>query len=137
MVQARKRAGLTQAALGLRLNMAASTVSGYESGRFQVSVDTAQRWAQETGVSLSWLLHGEEPPPSLPRDLTVRRLQECAAWPELLADRGKLAAFGISEAEVALAGNFPIATLGEPTKDELLRLLVAYHDLGKNSAARG
>jgi transcriptional regulator with XRE-family HTH domain len=133
---ARVAKGWTQkqlaAALGLR---AEQTVGNYEAGRR----DASRRIEQIAGVldkPVRWFFEQGPPPPPLVAESSTRRLCDWPAWGRLLADRGKWEAFGITETELALMGNFPATTSAEPTQEELLLLLVSLHGLGKHNAVR-
>ena len=56
----RNQADLTQAELGKRIGVGKSTISMYESGEREPSVDILKKIAFELGVSLSALLGEEE-----------------------------------------------------------------------------
>lgn len=76
--QARKKRGLTQGqlaqAVGATSNMA---VSRWERGEFAPERDWLAPLARELGVTVRWILDGDEDPPTTPPDLELA--------PELLA----------------------------------------------------
>ncbi len=90
-----------------------------------------RRIAELTERPVAWFEEGDPPAPS---ESSTRRLCDWPTWGDLLADRGKLEAFGITEAESALMGSFPATSTAEPTQEELLLLLVSLHGLGKHNA---
>lgn len=60
----RHRAGLSQEALGERLNVGRSTVANYERGEHEPDLDYLRGVSRVCGVSLSWLI--DDAPTSLP-----------------------------------------------------------------------
>jgi transcriptional regulator with XRE-family HTH domain len=86
---ARERAGLTQAALAQRTGTSQATVSAYERGRKQPSVDTFSRLLAAAGAGLavkprSWLL--VEPTPAQ-HARVARSLMDVLALAEALPTR--------------------------------------------------
>ena len=66
VVEARKRAGLSQAQLAQRLGVGRSTVSGWETGRVQPTFDSVTRVMEACGLDLEVHL--------VPRDEAARRI---------------------------------------------------------------
>ena len=58
----RRQAGLSQSQMADRLRISASAVGMYEQGRREPSADTLLAMAQLFGVSVDYLLTGEEDP---------------------------------------------------------------------------
>ena len=62
--EARKKAGITQKDLGVRIGMEQSSASGrmnhYEKGRHTPDISTLQRMADELGVPLNYFFCGDE-----------------------------------------------------------------------------
>jgi hypothetical protein len=84
---ARERAGLTQAALAERTATSQATISAYESGRKQPSVDTLARLLAATGQRLAVQPgHGFEPSREQHRR-TARVLAQVLALAEALPYR--------------------------------------------------
>jgi len=68
---ARQHAGLRQIDAAIRIGVALSTITGWESGRRKrPDSDTAERAAGVYGVSLDWLLTGNGHGPSARQDAT-------------------------------------------------------------------
>jgi transcriptional regulator with XRE-family HTH domain len=60
LIAARKSAGLSQKELAARFPMGASTLSGYETGRFELTLAVVEFYERETGQPLEWLVRGDE-----------------------------------------------------------------------------
>ena len=58
----RKRKGLSQEQLAMQINVCASAIGMYEQGRREPSLKTLIAISQEFGISLDYLITGEEPP---------------------------------------------------------------------------
>lgn len=58
--QTRAAQKLTQAELAKRIDVSPATVSGWEIGDYGISLEAAVRVADLAGVSLDWLVKGEE-----------------------------------------------------------------------------
>jgi len=63
MIEARTRAGLTQAQLAERMGTRQAAIARLESGRVQPSLETLRRYARATGSRLTLSLEAEEPHP--------------------------------------------------------------------------
>src|SRR5439155_20918751 len=85
--QARQRAGMSQAALAARTRTSQATISAYESGRKQPSVDTLSRLL----AAMGWQLTVTEGPPREPsrqqHARTARMLADVLALAEALPTR--------------------------------------------------
>ncbi|WP_017728293.1 helix-turn-helix domain-containing protein [Halalkalibacterium ligniniphilum] len=63
----RKKHGLTMKALGKSINVAESTISGYENGNRKPDMDTLQQLADYFAVSTDYLLGRTKEPHPYPR----------------------------------------------------------------------
>lgn len=59
--EARERAGYTQEALARAADMTAQSVYRYERGRMEPGVARLERIAALLGVSIDWLVNGDQP----------------------------------------------------------------------------
>ncbi len=59
IIAVREDRNLNQTEFAKKLNIAKSTLNGYETGERQLPVDKAKRIRSRFGVSLDWLLHGD------------------------------------------------------------------------------
>lgn len=57
----RKKCGITMKELGLEIGVAESTISQYETGKRQPDYETLLKLGEFFGVSVDYLLTGEEP----------------------------------------------------------------------------
>lgn len=60
LIEARARAGLTQAQLAERMGTRQAAIARLESGRIQPSLKTLRRYARATGTRLTFSLEPEE-----------------------------------------------------------------------------
>lgn len=67
LYKARRIAGLTKVQMADYLEMSHSVISKYEYGGSEPRLPTIKRWALRTGVSVEWLLLGEDATPQPPR----------------------------------------------------------------------
>lgn len=81
--EARERKGYTQVELAKLLNIAGSTLAGYESGDHDPKSITLSKIAQICDVSVDYLLGREEP------KLSQKALELAYAYDNYLSDYGK------------------------------------------------
>ena len=86
---ARRRAGLTQAALAERTGTSQATISAYESGAKQPSVDTLSRLLAATGLRLAVEPGAAHQPSRAELERAGRHLAEVIALAEALPARRK------------------------------------------------
>ncbi len=143
MVKARKAADLSQVALGKLLSMGASTVSGYETGRFELTLAVLQGYERETGRPLEWLVRGDTQALSraeLLRMLDREKIMDAAephddptmlkyrpGYQALLADAQARARAGLTDADLEDLGAFSVPVEAWPlrTKRSLLTFWAA------------
>jgi transcriptional regulator with XRE-family HTH domain len=88
IIALRELAGLQQQQLAKQLNMAKSTLNGYESGERPLTVESIRRLRHRFGVTVDWLLFGDMqvtgrnlmleigPDPAAGHDKKVRKLRK-------------------------------------------------------------
>jgi transcriptional regulator with XRE-family HTH domain len=59
LIAVREHLKFNQVGFAVELNLAKSTLNGYETGSRQLSLETAKRIRDRYGVSLDWLLYGD------------------------------------------------------------------------------
>lgn len=84
---ARRRAGLSQAALADRTGTSQATISAYESGRKQPSVDTLSRLLSATGLRLAVERGPAHMPSRVEQEHRGRTLAQVIALAEALPGR--------------------------------------------------
>ena len=79
---ARKKSGLSQEELALRLNVTRQTISNWESGRSQPDIEMLKQLAAALSVPAERLIYGEDLPGQRParRQNPVGRLCRWLAW---------------------------------------------------------
>ena len=139
MRQARKAAGLSQVELAQRLLMGASTLSGYETGRFELTVDVLRGYERETGRPLEWLLRGDQAMLARAEVMAAAaRITEprtgslpgiplggTEAFAAFAGDAVLLQAHGVTPAELEALRTARVP-YGPPGKEELLLILLAF-----------
>lgn len=72
IAQLRRRKGLTQESLGLKLGVSNKTISRWENGIYLPDVEMLQLLAQEFGVTMEELISGETPTPKPSQQSAVK-----------------------------------------------------------------
>lgn len=72
IAQLRRRKGLTQESLGLKLGVSNKTISRWENGVYLPDVEMLQLLAQEFGVTMEELISGETPTPKPSQQSAVK-----------------------------------------------------------------